>query len=98
MKNMRVFRVNYRPWGRQFVFSLLLVVGFCANVVKSQNNRNAKPATEFIYVLDSNDMRGDAQVFVINPATNMIENKIKAGYAADFALSPDVQPFYMWVL
>ena len=34
-------------------------------------------------------MRGDAQVFVINPATNMIENKIKAGYAADFALSPD---------
>lgn len=94
MKNMRVFRVNYRPWAT-FVFSLLLVVGFCANVVKSQNNPNAKPATEFVYVLDSNDMRGDAQVFVINPATNMIENKIKAGYAADFALSPDGSRLYV---
>jgi hypothetical protein len=94
MNNMRVFRISYRPWAT-FVFSLLLVVGFFANAAKSQNKPNAKPGTEFVYVLDSNDMRGDAQVFIINPATSTIENKIKAGYAADFALSPDGSRLYV---
>lgn len=94
MNNMRVFRIDYRPWVK-FVFSLVLVVGFFASVAKSQNNPNAKQANEFVYVLDSNDMRGDAQVFIINLATNTIENKIKAGYAADFALSPDGSRLYV---
>lgn len=66
-----------------------------AAVPANMSGQWVKPQAGWLYVLDTNDLREKAQIFLIDPTSGAIRGRIPTGYAPDMALSPDGARLYV---